>query len=304
MPNIWTHMLFCDELLETIKEPACVEYETYLNLGAQGPDPFFYHNFLPWKKEKKVNHIGTLLHTERCGEFLLYLIQNAPQHGEKAKAYVLGFVTHHILDRNTHPYIHYRAGYKGNKHQYLEVIIDTIMMKRIRNQDTWRFPVYKEIDVGSKLDDKVHQLIKEAIRIHFPEAIKNLPSEFVQDSYRDMKRALRIVSDSTGIKHIFLSSFISSFSHRPIREGKDYLGEEGSTWYHPATNEPSTKSFLDLYEEAKIEGTDILIALLQYWDRPSDDQFAKLNTLLDDISYDTGTPVSMRHKPIYSDPIV
>ncbi|UFU00460.1 zinc dependent phospholipase C family protein [Radiobacillus kanasensis] len=304
MPNIWTHILFCDELLETINEPSCGEHETYLNLGAQGPDPFFYHNFLPWKKDKKVNQIGTLLHTEQCGDFLTFLIQKAPQYGEKAKAYVLGFVTHHILDRNTHPYIHYKAGYERNNHQYLEVIIDTIMMNRFRNQDTWKFAVYKEIDVGHKLDEDVNQLMKEAIQTHFPEAVSNLSPDYVKDSYRDMKRALMIVSDSTGLKNVFLSSLISSFSHRPIKEKKDYLGEERNTWYHPATKEPSTKSFVDLYEEGKIEGTEVLKELLKYWESPTENQLSKLQALLDDISYDTGTPASMRHKPIYSDPIV
>ncbi len=57
------------------------------------------------------------------------LIERAKNRDDQVRAFVFGFITHHILDRNTHPYIHYRAGYEGNDHQKLEVFIDTLMME-------------------------------------------------------------------------------------------------------------------------------------------------------------------------------
>lgn len=42
MPNIWTHLLFCEELITTLENPAhYTEFQAHTNIGAQGPDPFF-----------------------------------------------------------------------------------------------------------------------------------------------------------------------------------------------------------------------------------------------------------------------
>src|SRR5699024_11620976 len=74
--------------------------------------------------------------TKHCGPFLIDLIQVAKQRDKQMKAYVFGFITHHLLDRSTHPYIHYRAGYEGSKHQKLEVQIDTLMMEKYHRLKT------------------------------------------------------------------------------------------------------------------------------------------------------------------------
>ena len=44
------------------------------SLGCQGPDFLFYHNFLPWKKDKKLIELGSRMHKDACGPFLLELI--------------------------------------------------------------------------------------------------------------------------------------------------------------------------------------------------------------------------------------
>lgn len=130
MPNIWTHMLFCEEAADKMERPdAFLQHEAAMKLGAQGPDPFFYYSFWPWTREKPVNQMGLVLHQQKCGDFLMDLIERAKNRDDQVRAFVFGFITHHILDRNTHPYIHYRAGYEGNDHQKLEVFIDTLMME-------------------------------------------------------------------------------------------------------------------------------------------------------------------------------
>lgn len=60
MPNIWTHILFCEDMADSIKDPnPFSKNEAYMKLGAQGPDPFFYYRFWPWIKEERVHDIGT-----------------------------------------------------------------------------------------------------------------------------------------------------------------------------------------------------------------------------------------------------
>src|SRR5690625_3105085 len=98
MPTIWSHILFCDDMVNAMHtQPHYITETSFLNLGSQGPDPFFYHHFWPWIKNTSVNEIGKLLHTECCGDVIMDLIVASKDQSDKVKAYVFGFVTHHIL---------------------------------------------------------------------------------------------------------------------------------------------------------------------------------------------------------------
>lgn len=305
MPNIWTHILFAEDIMDGVN--ASTEYQAtgnYLNLGAQGPDPFFYHNFWPWKKDASINEIGNILHHEACGSFLIDLIAESKDLNKYAKAYVIGFVTHHILDRNTHPFVHYFSGYEKNKHQEFEVIIDTIMMDRYRHLKTWKTPVYQEIDVGPSLDVDVSSLLTKKIISFFPSVVSNIPANFVNAAYKDMKKAFHILYDPYGWKNTLLGNLVSPFSHQPLKSNKDYLNLEHNTWYHSATNKPHQESFIDLYEEARREGLEICSEMLHYWENPTDEALNKIASLLGNISYDTGLHLDKQAVNQFSNPVV
>ncbi|WP_042149232.1 zinc dependent phospholipase C family protein [Paucisalibacillus sp. EB02] len=303
MPNIWTHMLFCEDVVDTIGISMSIPKHSYiLNLGAQGPDPFFYFNFWPWIEDGPVNHIGNLLHNEKCGEFLMDLIDEVKDQSNEMKSYVFGFVTHHILDRNTHPYIHYRAGYEGNKHSKLEIIIDTLMMERYKNLKTWKTPVYKEIHLNRRIKHEIAGLLYRTIKKHFPVVEQNSPKNIIK-AFNDMKLALKLLADPNGWKNKLLRSTVSSFSHQPIVDHTDFLNMERTTWYHSATREPSTKSFIDLYEQARIESIDIMKKVLEYWSKDESNR-EDLVKVLGEISYDTGLPLQLKKQNRYSDPII
>jgi len=305
MPNIWTHILFCEDVIDAVKKPyPFSQYEPYMKLGAQGPDPFFYYNFWPWKKDDPVHKVGMTLHTKNCGDFLIDLIIQAKNQCLEVQAFVTGFITHHILDRNTHPYIHYRAGYKGNDHQKLEIVIDTLMMEKLHKLKTWKTPVYKEVDVGNSLNPEVQRLLDDTINKHYPE-LNRRSSRYIQKAYKDMMLALKILADPYGWKHILLKRFISSYSHQPIKDDIDYLNLNRSTWHHPATNEPSNQSFMELYDKARIEAIEILTELQSYWQNDKNEHAEqRLKELIANISYDTGKPLELQLENKYSDPIV
>ncbi|GGJ87926.1 hypothetical protein GCM10007063_07980 [Lentibacillus kapialis] len=304
MPNIWTHMLFCENVLDSIENPnSFLHNEAYMKLGAQGPDPLFYHNFWSWSKKNPVNKLGLRMHQEKCGEFLYDLIDQAKNSNGQTQAYVFGFVTHHILDRNAHPYIHYRSGYEGNKHQKLEVLIDTLMMKKYHHLKTWKANVSNEINVGSKLDNRIVGGLHKAINVHYPEW--NVTSDdYIQKAYRDMKLALKLLADPYGWKHALMKPLVSPYSHQPIKDSVDYLNLENRTWYHPATNEPSTKSFVDLYNQAWTEGIEIMSEVITYWNTRDNTSQTRLRKLIGNISYDTGKPIALNLSNKYSEPIV
>ncbi|MUV36634.1 hypothetical protein JNUCC1_00437 [Lentibacillus sp. JNUCC-1] len=304
MPNIWTHMLFCEDVIDSIDNPnPFMQYDTFMKLGAQGPDPFFYHNFWPWIKNDPVKNIGNKLHTEQCGPILMDLIKKAKDMKPHVRAYIFGFVTHHILDRNTHPYIHYKAGYAGSDHQKLEVIIDTIMMEKYHKLKTWKAPVYKEIDVGKNLPDDIVFLLDNTMRAYYTE----LPAQdtnYIQKSYKDMKLALKLLKDPIGWKNTFFKSVVGPYSHRPIKGEVDYLNLNHQPWYHSATNEYHTESFVDLYCKSRDEGIAIMTEILMYWRAHSKASEQRLQSMIGNISYDTGEPLDLNLENRYCRPIV
>src|SRR5699024_1884955 len=213
------------------------------------------------------------------------------------------FVTHHILDRNAHPYIHYRAGYEGNKHQKLQVMIDTLMMEKYHHLKTWKANVSNEINVGSKLDKSIVDLLHRTIDNHYPECSMD-SNGYIQKAYRDMKLALKLLADPYGWKHALLKQLVSPYSHQPIKDSVDYLNLEHTIWYHPATNEPCTKSFVDLYNQAWTEGIEIMSEVIAYWNTREHTSKEHLSELIGNISYDTGKPLELNLENKYSEPIV
>ncbi|WLR47644.1 zinc dependent phospholipase C family protein [Halobacillus litoralis] len=304
MPNIWTHILFVDELCEELDRKDLLETSSApLHMGAQGPDPFFYHNFLPFLPNKEVAEIGMLLHTEKCGPFLLDMIERGLSEKNLLQAFILGFVSHHVLDRHTHPYVHYHAGYEKNKHQELEVLLDTIMLGRERNLATWRNPVHEKIKIRKQIRP-ISSFIHSLLSKHYPDITTKHKKKVIQESFSHIQVAQRVLYDPWKWKNQWFGSLVSSFSHQPITEEKDFLNESRKEWYHPATSEKRNESFLDLYEQAKNEGILLFQYIFKYWETGSPDVLADIKETVGNISYDTGEPLENMVINQLSQPIV
>lgn len=309
MPNVWTHIYFG----ETVAEKAgylipSEDVKPYFRLGTQGPDPFFYHRFWPWIKEKPVETIGRKIHTESCGPFLMEMIRyggGAHPGNFYVQAYILGFVTHHILDRNTHPYIIHRSGNEDNKHQRLEVIIDTLLMEELRGIKTWKTPVYQQIDVGKPLYEPIKDMLETLIAKFFPKTVANMPKRYVEDSYRDMLKALKLLYDPFGWKNKYFANQVSAFSYQKVTDNKDFLNRRRTQWLHPANkNEIHHESFDDLLRKAEDEGIRILRAILDYWNNGQEQNCKGIEKELGNLAYDTGKDCTLPLENRYFAPIL
>ena len=304
MPNIWTHIFFAEDACHSLSyDIHHSPYKHALFLGAQGPDPFFYYRFWPWLSTQKTGHdIGNALHTKECGSFLMHLIEKANKQSEETKAYVTGFITHHFLDRHTHPYIHYRAGYQGSKHQALETIIDTKIALKHRQMEIWKHPAYAEIYVGKTLPPAILYLLDEAIRKFYPDL--SFQTTDIQTAYQDMITAQKLFSDPSGLKNKLLKPFIHSYSHQRTDEYADYLNEEKTPWVHSATGEIHEESFEKLYADALHDVVSVLPLVTDYWNELEESTKKQLIRRIGNISYDTGTPLADHYINRFSAPII
>lgn len=319
MPNIWMHLEYGKKLAEEFRSefPFLANMETcpeLYQLGCQGPDFLLYHSFLPWKKETRALRLGDLMHTENCGPVLIEFWKRAmslPSADQKeAQQYFLGFLTHHLLDRNLHPYINWKAGYKHRDHQRFEIVLDTVFMKRLKGIDTWRHAVWKKINVGSHLPFTIHTILHETASVWYPDT-KKLPAEMWHEAYLDMLLAHKCLYDPRGWKKSLLRGKARRLFSQQLssaEEKLDYLNEKHGEWRHSALySEVRTESVWELWEEALAEGRTVLRALGSWLNSsaPADAARAleKFNEVLGDRSYDTGKDCSSKLKNLYAEPI-
>ncbi|KWX71285.1 zinc dependent phospholipase C family protein [Paenibacillus jilunlii] len=319
MPNIWMHLEYGQQLADEFSRdfPFLAERKNrpeLYHLGCQGPDFLLYHSFLPWKKDTRAIRLGDLMHTENCGPVLIDFWQRAlalPS-GElrEAQQYFLGFLTHHLLDRNLHPYINWKAGYKHRNHQRFEIVLDTLFMKRLKQLDTWRHAAWKKINVGSRLPFPIHTILRETASDWYPES-RRLPSEIWHEAYLDMILAHKWLYDPKGWKKSLLrgkARRLFSQQLSPAEEKLDYLNEKHGEWRHSALySEVRTESVWDLWEEALAEGRTVLRALASWLNSTVPAEAARalehFKQVLGDRSYDTGKECSSKLKNLYAEPI-
>lgn len=302
MPNIWTHNLFAEQVAKR-SEIDVSQHKSFFLLGAQGPDPFFYHHFWPWEKKHSMEWLGSKLHKEHCGLFLMKMIDYVKDRNDHLlKHYVLGFISHHLLDRNAHPYIIYKSGDNNKRHTKLEVWIDTLMVQDFYGIDTWKTPVYPYIYVGEKLPSNVSEMLSVLIREIHQVDIPHL-EQVIQQAYIDMIHALKFLFDPYGIKNKVLGELVRSYSYSKDVPHVDLLNTERLEWIHPtAESEKSRASFHDIWEKAVEEGVLVFQAINRYLNGEIDS--TGVEQLIGDISYETGKPCSAPGEIQFFDPII
>lgn len=316
MPNIWTHFIFGRELADRVGlqvAAASPELRRIYHIGCQGPDFLFYHRFLPWQKTIGMPELGSAMHSRQCGPFLLDLLEsvqgkpfNAPD-----TVYALGFLTHHILDRNAHPYVFYLSGFKKWDHQRFEIIVDTLVARKRLGIETWNTPVWKEIDAGGRLPGGMAGVFERLTRQHYPELGGRFSARDWDDAYRDMIRAQKLFHDPTAIKRKITFGQIEPFLFKKEVPDLDFLNESRREWRHPSIlEERHTESFWDLWDLAMEDGEPLMRAALEYiapgtaTTNQDTEARSKLEAHLGDLSYETGKPCSEGHKIVHASPML
>lgn len=210
------------------------------------------------------------------------------------------------LDSAAHPYIYYFSGKYDNSipdtkqfigwHKRLEVIIDTIVLKKKKEIEAYKYPAYREIYLGRNIPKSIDNFFKLVMVKLYGEKMS------INASYRDMIKGMRIMYDPFGVKVKLLRNFeratginknYSYAIYQKIDETKaDYLNVNRDQWRHPCDYmEIHYESFLDLYDKAVITGYKMLQAAIGFIDEKID---AKgLKNAFPSISYYTGKPVEM-----------
>lgn len=127
MPDFWSHHFAAREAYHRFMRngPKRLRWSesdmALFEMGAQGPDVFYYMNVLNPFSKKRYDDMGNAVHELRVRERMRMGIEQARAHGRYA--YLAGYVSHYLMDVACHPLI-CRLGPDSKSHKRVEIDLD------------------------------------------------------------------------------------------------------------------------------------------------------------------------------------
>lgn len=310
MADMTTHSIFSMDVLDKLTNKDYIKNNlSYYKLGSQGPDPFFYLS----SKDEHYN-IGSIMHENKTGEFFINLLTFIKMNKtDELLSFYFGMINHFSLDSSIHPYVFYTTGvfdkynedtfkYQG-AHLLLERTIDNIFIKNKLHKNYRLFNHYNYTLLNIKHDTNIIDALNYTLKETYN--IDNYGVKYFQ-AVKKMQNVFRYIAlDRTGIKRQLLKLYDNRYNknksllyqnlsyHTIIDPNIDYLNQGNNTWYHPATNEPSNESFLELYDK----GVESAVNLIKISDDYLNDKIEKsdLYNHFKNISYSSGLENNIEH---------
>ncbi|WP_054028541.1 zinc dependent phospholipase C family protein [Bacillus sp. FJAT-28004] len=310
MPNVWAHFIFGQLVLERLGESTLIESDekkNIFNMGCQGPDFLFYHRFFPWQRSIALNRLGTEMHNRNCGPVLVEMLDSVvgrsacPNRPDSSILYTLGFVLHHILDRNLHPYVFSKSGFRKWDHQRFEIMMDTLIARELWGIETWKTAVWKHIDMKGAFPPPIVDAFESIVAIYYEELAPLIKREDWNQAYRDFTAAQRLFHDPTGIRQKLTFGQIEPFIYKRGAMPFDVLNLQEQPWLDPVDGSTyHYESVWQLWDQAIEDAIEVVSAILTWLRAHESPQFTKEEryhvrllredaiAFIDNRSYETG----------------
>ena len=265
-------------------------------LGAQGPDPLFFHQkYHPWRSGH-VCTLGNRMHGQRTAAFLLALLAEART--EVQWAYACGFLTHYAADTTVHPFVYAWARnedgtYCPPKHNLLEAAWDTWVWQENGGTDAPKY--YRTMPEKAELAEIAALTAKAAADV-FPEY--PVTAAEIRRAYLDVRRCERVLNSQHGRRRRFFGwlerklgkpDMITQIVPPATVPEEDILNASRAPWANPwLPEEVRTESVPDLRAAAEAHGAELITAAERF--RSKEMSAEELTALLGDRHYSSGLP--------------
>lgn len=273
MPALVTHRLFGEESIDRL--PAGVisseEERIAFLLANQGPDPFFFR--VRSLHMSQAMELARRMHRSRMSK-QFGALRDGVSHLPKAdaglgRAFVLGLLSHYVLDRNAHPFVYWQQwgimgadpsleGAGGRVHAVIESDLDVLMLQLKRDGAT-----VDEFSPVSELvtTDRVNK-VAGALTSFVASSVYGLDVAVAEygGAVADMQLCYRAIEPAGSPSSRLLGaiegavadySLLTSLAHRVTRERPAAAGNMGNKlWEHPFTQEVSHESFPEIFDRA------------------------------------------------------
>lgn len=306
MPGPKTHHIFYKDLKDRLSADTLrrhPSYDTY-SLFAQGHDLILFTDFYKiWNLKKNVKD-SLVLQEGGFPEFVYNYLNEARKNEsiteEMVRAFLIGYISHHILDSHVHPQlIYYTGGHTPNKndkvweHGIAETLIDSYFMKKNEQLDSKKYKVYRDFHFKEPVSADFLNTLSNSLTLTY-----NLPllGQKFKIAFYQSEILIRILRyDPTGIKKSILDHAdklcmgASSMSYYvDYQKAEKYLNLDHNLWKNPYNeNLTSNESMLELYEKALIECANIINELDKMMKSGTFNE-KDINNLIPDVSSITG----------------
>lgn len=273
MPALMTHHLFGEESVERLPEglvSSAGERAAFL-LANQGPDPFFFHVRTPHMAA--CMELAQRMHRSRMSRQMAALydgVAHLPKHDAAVgRAFVLGLISHYILDRTAHPFVYAQqegiqqadptlADAGSEVHAIIEGDLDVLMVQRKREGATCAdYPPADELVTTERIN-RVAGALMSAMAYQ----VYGLPvgANEYGGAVADMQLVYRLI-EPAGSRHtraieaaetlVRHRSMLEALAHRVTATPPAGAGNLAChRWRDPFTGRASTASFPALFEHA------------------------------------------------------
>ncbi len=281
-------------------------HEGALCAGAQGPDPLFYYRFFSRVKNTRMAALGSRIHDERTGDFLVALLRHARAHGGSGEmrqlvlSYAWGFLSHFATDSTVHPYVYARSfdregAYNTNIHCALEAAMDTWLYRRHGHRGIPR-QMTGIAALATRERQAIAAVLCGAIAEVFPQ---DAPTEAQSlRSFADSVGLTRMLHSGHGVKYAVLTTLVGWLGHGGLVEAHavptrlpawDFANEAGLHWSSPwQPGVPRDERLSDLLEAAT-RRTESL------WRLSLAGEEGALRAAIGDAHYGSGLPWQQTH---------
>lgn len=141
MPDFWSHRYAADQAL--IKSGLTIDqaHYSFYQLGAQGPDLFYYLNRTRPYLKTNYRHIGNHLHHKDMFLIFSAMIDYVVKKPSKAcEAYLYGYYSHYVMDVFGHPFI-CEWGPDSHTHKVVEMQLDAFTIQALTGKSIYQSPL-------------------------------------------------------------------------------------------------------------------------------------------------------------------
>lgn len=271
MPYIYAHFTCGDHALPLLSGSAARIIRScrdYYDWGCQGPDLWFYHRAIPWKKGQSYKPFGNYMHlnqVEDTFQGMLNALMDAPaEEKDRRFAYFAGFCAHYALDSTAHPYILYKTEHH-KYHTLFECDIDSALLIHLGKS-------FKEMPLPSMMPPLEPGPIAALHEAAARQMGRPLPEGTAREAIMDTVECLKWLYDPHGIKRPLVQAIerligrkgafsVAIYRKTPSKKGIDPLNLAGAPWQAPWSAQTDSRTFLELLEEASRKAASYIDAV-------------------------------------------
>lgn len=273
MPALITHHLFGEESLNRLPDGIVTsddERAAFL-LANQGPDPFFFRFRTP--HSSACMELGRVMHRSRMSAAFAALrdgVEHLQKHDARVgRAWVLGLLSHYVLDRNAHPFVYAQQwglqeadpslkSASSQVHAIIETDLDLLMLQLKRNGATVAdYPPASELVTTERINKVAGALTSfTALSVYG----MNIGANEYGGAVADMQLVYRLIEPAGSARSDLVAklegltkdySLFQALAHPVTAEPPAAAGNLScQDWENPFTGKVSSESFPALFERA------------------------------------------------------